>query len=810
MSYTGVYDKTIYYNPVSKYCVISVKTNDQTVPQKARSAFQHRDRLIRFTAVGYELPQTDRVSMILDGEWQDGKYGQQLQVESFEEIVPQTRDGVRGYLSSRLIKGVGEKTADLIVERFGADALRILEKEPERLLEIRGITPSKLEEIKASYDESRCLRGLMILLSPFNVTPATATKIYEHFGAKSVDILQKNPFELCQISGFGFKRVDAIVRKGNCKLNDPMRIHGAIYAALDTGRNENGHLYLELETLIKESSRLLNDRLANDQVRVTNEEIVAVLEDMVLKGEVVSNKNRVYQTTAFVQEDETAVNISKMLAAPPDAVDITSILESIRQNLGMALSQRQSEAVYMAFRSNLSIITGSPGTGKTTVLRAIIEVFARLYPSKKIMLAAPTGRASRRMAESTGRNDAKTLHSVLGLLGDSGYVKDKKKEPLDADLIIVDESSMIDMWLANHFFSRIRPGAKVILVGDVDQLQSVGAGDVFRELINCGRIPVTVLNEIFRQKQDSLIAHNAKAINEDSTNLYYGDDFLFLKCKTQEEAADIICTQFCDLVKKFGIEKVQILSPFRAEGLAAVEQLNRTIRELVNPPEDEDIPDLKIGSRYFRVGDKDNHLFQSRLYPNGSDEFSEQNRSLVHKILSTCLGVPNLWVLKTKREDLGCVESAEESAQYPDYDYQGNLSFIKGSTEKPQMIIGKKPICVCCGLPFNAHRSIKCGCSEMVVCQDCGQTLPRQQTRYVEGAFHCNACLHICAACGRICRDTMYPAYDRKGRLIEVCQECFTASQEPCFACSVRNVCAIIGNTLCHHAAIHPVGTEVT
>ena len=152
MSYTGVYDKTIYYNPVSKYCVISVKTNDQSIPQKARSAFQHRDRLIRFTAVGYELPQTDRVSMILNGEWQNGKYGPQLQVESCEEIVPQTKDGVRGYLSSRLIKGVGEKTADLIVERFGADALQILEKQPERLLEIRGITPSKLEEIKASYD----------------------------------------------------------------------------------------------------------------------------------------------------------------------------------------------------------------------------------------------------------------------------------------------------------------------------------------------------------------------------------------------------------------------------------------------------------------------------------------------------------------------------------------------------------------------------------------------------------------------------------------------------------------------------------
>lgn len=604
MSYTGVYDKTIYYNPVSKYCVISVKTTDQSVPQKARSAFQHRDRLIRFTAVGYELPQTDRVSMILSGEWQNGKYGQQLQVESFEEIVPQTKDGVRGYLSSRLIKGVGEKTADLIVARFGADALRILEKEPERLLEIKGITPAKLEEIKASFDESRCLRGLMILLSPFNVTPTTATKIYEHFGARSVDILQKDPFELCQISGFGFKRVDAIVRKGECVLNSPMRIHGAIYAALETERNDNGHLYVEVEPLLKETYRLLNDRIVEQEKRVTPEEIAAVLESMVLKGEVVSNKNRIYQTLSFVQEDETAVKISQMLSVPPENRDIGNILEGIRQNLGIALSQRQSEAVCMAFRSNLSIITGSPGTGKTTVLRAIIEVYQRLYPDRKIMLAAPTGRASRRMAESTGRNDAKTLHSLLGLLGESGYVRDKKKEPLDADLIIVDESSMIDMWLANQFFSRLKPNTKVILVGDVDQLQSVGAGDVFRELINCRQIPVTVLNEIFRQKKDSLIAHNAKSINEDSTNLYYGDDFVFVKCKTQEEAADIICQRFCEQVEKYGIEKVQILSPFRSEGLTAVEQLNKTIRELVNPPEDEDIPDLKIGSRYFRLGDK--------------------------------------------------------------------------------------------------------------------------------------------------------------------------------------------------------------
>lgn len=620
MSYTGVYDRTIFYNPASKYCVISVKTSDQSVPKQARSAYKHRDHLIRFTAVGYELPQTDKVSMILDGEWENGKYGQQLQVKQCEEIVPQTEDGVKGYLSSRLIKGVGEKTAELIVDRFGADALHILEKEPERLLEIKSITPARLEEIQSSYTESRCLRDLMILLSPFNVTPAAATRIYEHFGARSVDILRDNPFELCQVSGFGFKRVDAIVRKGDCPLNSPMRIHGAIYAALDSQRNENGHLYLDSEELLKAAFRLLNDRVLQPQMRVKPEEIAEVLESMVLKGEVVSNKGRIYQTATFVQEDETARKIAELLAEKPESVNIDTALEGIRKNLGIALSQRQSEAVYMAFHSNVSIITGSPGTGKTTVLRAIIEVYQSLYPDRKILLGAPTGRASRRMAESTGWNDAKTLHSILGLLGESGYARDKKQEPLDAGLIVVDESSMIDMWLARQFFMRVASGTKVILVGDVDQLQSVGAGDVFRELINCGKIPVTVLDEIFRQKKDSLIAYNAKSINEDSTNLYYGDDFVFIKCKTQEEAADIICRTFCEQVERYGIEHVQILSPFRSEGLTAVEQLNRTIRELVNPA-DEDIPDLKIGGRYFRENDKVMQTKNSKKASNGDIGF---------------------------------------------------------------------------------------------------------------------------------------------------------------------------------------------
>lgn len=303
MGYVGTYDRTIFYNPSNKYCIISVKTSDQSVPQQARSAYRHRDNMIRFIAVGYELPQTDKVSMILDGEWENGKHGVQLQVDKCEEIVPQTKEGVYGYLSSRLIKGVGEKTAALIVNRFGADALRVLENEPERLLEIRGITPDKLEDIKASYAESRCVRDLMILLTPFNVTPVTAMKIYEHFGSRSVDILQKNPYELCQVSGFGFKRVDAIVRKGDLPLNSPMRIHGAVFAALDTGRNEKGHLFLEEDALAKTGVKLLNENIPDGQVKVTPDEVDAVVQDMILKGEIVSSNGNIYQINVFVQED---------------------------------------------------------------------------------------------------------------------------------------------------------------------------------------------------------------------------------------------------------------------------------------------------------------------------------------------------------------------------------------------------------------------------------------------------------------------------------------------------------------------------
>lgn len=291
MNCIGTYDGTIFYNPANKFCIISVKTADQSVPAEARSNRRYKDHLIRFTAVGYEIPRTDAVELELDGEWAKGKYGVQLQVEQWREIVPRTKNGVEGYLASGLIKGIGPKTAADIVERFGVDTLDILEHQPERLLEIRGITENKLEDIKASYAENRMLQGIMTLLAPFKITPKTALKIYQYFGPTSVEILEKSPFELCQISGFGFRRVDAIVQKSGGDLHDPMRIKGAVFCALDEGKSKRGHLYISSEELEKSALKLLNEKIPVPELRLHQQEVRDMMQEMILNGAIVSVKD---------------------------------------------------------------------------------------------------------------------------------------------------------------------------------------------------------------------------------------------------------------------------------------------------------------------------------------------------------------------------------------------------------------------------------------------------------------------------------------------------------------------------------------
>ena len=445
------------------------------------------------------------------------------------------------------------------------------------------------------------MRDLMTLLAPFKVTPTTAMKIFEHFGPDGVELLRKSPFRLCQISGFGFKRVDAIVQKSGGDLHDPMRVQGALFYSLEKSRSEDGHLFMEAEILVKNALLLLNEKIPQLDQRLDRQLVEQELKNMIMTDVVVSNKGNIYLPHVFTQESETACKVVQMLLEVPEPVNLGPVLDRIKNRLGIQLSPKQYKSVEMVFQHNLSIITGGPGTGKSTILKAVVEVYQQLYPRNTIMLGAPTGKASRRMVETTGLGTAQTLHSLLCLHGEeAGW---QRKQPLETNLLIVDECSMMDMWLAYQLFSRLKPGTKVLLVGDADQLESVGAGSVFRELIECGLVPVTVLDQIFRQAKDSLIAYNARFIKEGTCELYYGRDFSFIQADTQDETAEIIRNVYREELNRTRMDQVQILSPFRSEGAASANGLNEAIREEINPAE-HGKPEITFGGKLFRLYDR--------------------------------------------------------------------------------------------------------------------------------------------------------------------------------------------------------------
>lgn len=598
MNLTAAFDREIFYSPASRYTILQMKTADRMVPETARRPYTYQDHLIRFIAVGYDLPQSGAVKLELEGSWVDGKHGVQFAVERWNEILPSTVQGILAYLASGALKGIGGKTAEAIVERFGTSALKVLEQEPERLLEIRGITEERLAEIKRCYMESRVMRELLLLLAPLKVTPNTAMKVLGYFGMNGVELLRESLFRLCEVPGFGFRRVDEIVRKSGGDLHDPMRIQGALFYIIQESRSKNGHLYIEIDRLLKDTFNLLNEDLDKP---LKWEQVGCQLAAMINLNVVVSSGGNIYLPQVYKQECETALKIARMVLELPEPVNLTPIMEQVKGRLGITLSQRQTEGVEMAFRHNLSIITGGPGTGKSTILRAVVEAYHILYPNNRIALAAPTGKASRRMAETTGIEDAQTLHSLLKIYGDDG--EQHQKQPLNTGLLIVDETSMVDMWLAHQLFTRLTPSTKVLLVGDADQLESVGAGNVFQELIESGIVPVTVLDQIFRQAEDSRIAYNARFINEGNGELYYGPDFSFIPAADQEEAAEIVCRLYKEEAARVDIQQLQILSPYREKGEASSQNLNEVIREEINPEMDGK-PEMAHGGKKFRLRDR--------------------------------------------------------------------------------------------------------------------------------------------------------------------------------------------------------------
>lgn len=667
MGIVAAFDKTLFSNPASKYCVLRLKTADIMVPQEARSPYHYHDHLIRFTAIGYDLPQTDSIKMELEGEWVNGKYGLQLQVTSWSEVIPPTMEGIRAYLGSGLLKGIGPATANLIVGRFGTDSLNIIEHHPERLLEIRGITEEKLKEIKNGYAESKVLRDLMTLLAPFKITPATAMKIYQHFGPDGVALVRKSPYSLCQMPGFGFKRVDAIVQKSGGDPADPMRIRGASYYAIEQARNEKGHLFVDAEKLVQDSLTLLNEKLPDPNQWVTAPQVQQELRAMITGNVVVANQGKIYLPHVYTQESETAAQAVKLAMVQPEPVDLAPVMEQVKAKLGIRLSPKQEEGVETVFRSNLSIITGGPGTGKSTILRAVIEAYQLLYPNGTIALAAPTGKASRRMAETTGISDAVTLHSLLGLRGDdTGW---EEKGPLEADLLIVDECSMMDMFLTHQLFKRLGMNTKVLLVGDADQLESVGAGSVFRELIASKIIPVTVLDQIFRQAKDSLVAYNAKYINEGCGDLNYGDDFSFILADTQEETAETIRNLYEQEVQRVGVDQVQVLSAFRQNGDASANSLNAVLREVVNPASFGK-NEVSFGGMTLRIGDR---VMQTK------NDYSAEVRDKDHKLIGSGVFNGDVGVISSVGSGMVTVNYDGRYIDYP-FENINELDFAYATT----------------------------------------------------------------------------------------------------------------------------------
>lgn len=658
------YERTIFESSDTGFCVVVFATQDSAVPAAARSTNQSKDGRIRFTATGYRLPVTKTIDVELDGRWENTKRGLQFAVESFVEIVPKTRDGIIGYLSSGLINGIGEKTARIIVGKFGLNTLEVLDEHPEKLLEIKGITPKKLEKITASYTQSKAMRDIVTFLSPFGISVKKAVKIQKEFGAQTMEILKTRPFELCAISGFGFKTVDSIARKANCELNDHLRIRGAIQYILDEITVE-GHLFLPKEELCDKAHVLLNEGFGTEAA--TLREVQSELYHLVVKRQLLSENGNVYKPKSLIAEAEAAKRIAELLTASSKSVDITKELEEAQQSMKLILCSKQAEAVKMCFAHNMAIITGGPGTGKTTVLKIILEVYNKIFKGK-IMLTAPTGRASRRMSESTGYPDAKTLHSALGLITDEDDDFLNSNDPVDADFVIVDEFSMVDMRLANELFSRIQDGTKVLLVGDADQLPSVGAGNVFRELINCGLLPVTFLDVVFRQSGTSRIALNAHAINENQTKLLYGPDFEFIPCETAEDAAELIQQQYLKETALADVNNVQILSPFKSRGEACVKKLNEVIRELINPSEPA-IPELKIGARVFRQNDR---VLQTK----NKGEISNGDVGFVKAVY---IGEDNDSTLTIEFSDSRIVEYGKEDLDIIDLSYAMTIHKSQGS-----------------------------------------------------------------------------------------------------------------------------------
>lgn len=551
------------------------------------------------TVVGI-MPDTHVGSVLaLEGVWKvDAKYGRQFSVEKFEETLPATVYGIEKYLGSGLIKGVGPKFARRIVEKFGKDTLDVIEENPDALIEVEGIGRVRVERIRKSWEEQKEIKNIMLFLQGHEVSTSHATKIFKTYGSDSISVVQENPYRLADdIWGIGFKTADTIAEKMGIEKDRFIRLRSGILYTLNK-LSENGHCYAVREQLIKAAVQLLE---------VEEAELEITLDEMLRTEDVIREEEAIYLPPFFFSETGCAKRLLKLLAAERRVqMDVDTVMETVMGRAGqgqhITYDEVQLEAIRAAVSSKIMVLTGGPGTGKTTTTMGIIAAYRAA--GCRIVLAAPTGRAAKRMSEATGM-EAKTIHRLLEYKPPEGYQR-KEENPLEGDVLILDECSMIDIMLMYNLLKAMPEQMTLIMVGDTDQLPSVGAGNVLKDIISSGRIPVVRLSRIFRQAQGSRIIMNAHRINKgEQIDMRGGrdSDFFFAAKETNEEVVELLVKYCTENLPRYyhvdALQDIQVLTPMQ-RGVCGAANLNQVLQEAMNPGS----IFLRRGGTQYRLHDK--------------------------------------------------------------------------------------------------------------------------------------------------------------------------------------------------------------
>ena len=548
---------------------------------------------------------------VFSGDWTDHRtYGRQFHCVSCELKTPTTLLGIERFLGGGLIHGVGPSTATLIVSAFGEDTLTVLSEHPERLSEVRGIGKKRAEMIAESFREQQSTRRAMVFLQSYGISPALAIRISRHYGDRTPEIVRENPYRLCDdLEGVGFKTADRIGLSLGIPPDSENRVKSAMSYILRDAAASSGHVYLPEAELCSASAALLNVPLP-----LCQQALRGMLVSGALHSESDENEDRrVYLPYYRYAEQEVALMIRRLMTAisPDKYAGVSRAISSFEKQRKITFSPTQRQAIAGALENGVFVITGGPGTGKTTIINCILELLSK---DNETVLCAPTGRAAKRMSEATGA-EAKTIHRLLEYSGEEGTFTRTDDNPLEADCVIADETSMIDLVLMRALLKAIRPGTRLILVGDADQLPSVGAGNVLGDILDSGEVPCVRLTEIYRQSGESQIVVNAHLINSGQMPVLNGKgtDFFFERKTALTDAAQSITALVTSRLPGYlhypekerlalSVRNIQVLAPSR-KGECGVNSLNLRLQEMLNPPAPEK-PQLQWGEIIFRLGDK--------------------------------------------------------------------------------------------------------------------------------------------------------------------------------------------------------------